>query len=104
MSRRRRRCRGDLVSRSARRWHAARRTDPASVRVVIGFSLPARDAAGERYAQLTAAGPAGRPPPFDAFWGARSAIVADPGGNDAGLMSPVEESRRTWPPRDSPAL
>lgn len=45
----------------------------------------------------------GRQPPFDAFWGARYAIVADPDGNDVGLMSPVEESRRTWPPEESPA-
>jgi hypothetical protein len=29
--------------------------------------------------------------------------VADPDGNDVGLMSPVEESRRTWPPQPSPA-
>jgi uncharacterized glyoxalase superfamily protein PhnB len=45
----------------------------------------------------------GRQPPFDAFWGARYAIVADPDGNDVGLMSPVDESRRTWPPEESPA-
>ena len=42
-------------------------------------------------------------PPFDAFWGARYAIVADPDGNDVGLMSPIDESRRTWPPAESPA-
>ena len=56
----------------------------------------------ERYAQLTSAGYLGRQPPFDAFWGARYAIVADPDGNDVGLMSPMEESRRTWPPARSP--
>jgi len=69
--------------------------------VVIGFSLPARDAVDEWYAQLTAAGYADRQPPFDAFWGARYPIVADPDDNDVGLMSPVEESRRTWPPQES---
>ena len=88
----------------ARLWHASWRADPARVRVVIGFSLPAREAVDERYAELTCAGFAGRQPPFDAFWGARYAIVAGPDGNDVGLMSPVEESRRTWPPRESPAL
>jgi hypothetical protein len=30
-------------------------------------------------------------------------IVADPDGNDVGLMSPIDESRRTWPPEESPA-
>ena len=79
-------------------------SDPASVRVVIGFSLPTREAVDERYAALTSVGYAGRQPPFDAFWGARYAIVADPDGNDVGLMSPLDESRRTWPPDESPAL
>jgi catechol 2,3-dioxygenase-like lactoylglutathione lyase family enzyme len=88
---------------SARLWHAAWRTDPASVGVVIGFVLPAREAVDERYEELTSAGYPGRQPPFDAFWGARYAIVADPDGNDVGLMSPVDESRRTWPPQESPA-
>ena len=90
------------TAESARLWHAGWRADPARVRVVIGFSLPTREAVDEHYAELTAAGYAGRQPPFDAFWGARYAIVADPDGNDVGLMSPADESRRTWPPRESP--
>jgi uncharacterized glyoxalase superfamily protein PhnB len=87
---------------SARVWHAGWRADPASARVVIGFSLPTRQAVDQRYQELTSAGYLGRQPPFDAFWGARYAIVADPDGNDVGLMSPLEESRRTWPPGQSP--
>jgi catechol 2,3-dioxygenase-like lactoylglutathione lyase family enzyme len=90
------------TAESARLWHAGWRADPASARVVIGFSLPTREAVDERYAELTSAGYLGRQPPFDAFWGARYAIVADPDGNDVGLMSPMEESRRTWPPGRSP--
>jgi hypothetical protein len=39
---------------------------------------------------------------YDAFWGARYAIVADPDGSDVGLMSPIDEQRQTWPPVDSP--
>jgi catechol 2,3-dioxygenase-like lactoylglutathione lyase family enzyme len=88
---------------SARIWHAGFRADPAGVAVVIGFALPTRDAVDARYAELTAAGYVGRQPPFDAFWGARYAIVADPDGNDVGLMSPLDEARRTWPPTESPA-
>jgi uncharacterized glyoxalase superfamily protein PhnB len=90
------------TAESARLWHAGWRADPAGVHVVIGFSLPTREAVDERYAELTSAGYAGRQPPFDAFWGARWAIVADPDGNDIGLMSPINESRRTWPPGQSP--
>ncbi|MFP3902308.1 MAG: VOC family protein, partial [Acidimicrobiia bacterium] len=88
---------------SARIWHAGWRADPASVGVVIGFALTDRQAVDDRYDELTAAGYEGRQPPFDAFWGARYAIVADPDGNDVGLMSPMDESRRTWPPEESPA-
>ena len=88
---------------SARLWHAGWRADPASVDVVIGFALPSREAVDERYAELTAAGYPARQPPFDAFWGARYAIVADPDGNDVGLMSPLDESRRRSPPEESPS-
>jgi catechol 2,3-dioxygenase-like lactoylglutathione lyase family enzyme len=87
---------------SARLWHAGWRADPGSVAVVLGFALPSREAVDERYAELTHAGYVGRQPPFDAFWGARYAIVADPDGNDVGLMSPIDEARRTWPPEESP--
>jgi catechol 2,3-dioxygenase-like lactoylglutathione lyase family enzyme len=91
------------TAQSARTWHAGWRADPASARVVIGFALPSRQAVDERYAELTAAGYPGRQPPFDAHWGARYAIVADPDGNDVGLMSPIDESRRTLPSGESPA-
>jgi catechol 2,3-dioxygenase-like lactoylglutathione lyase family enzyme len=91
------------TAESAQIWHAGWRADPASVGVVLGFALPDRQAVDDRYAELTAAGYVGRQPPFDAFWGARYAIVADPDGNDVGLMSPMDESRRTWPPEESPA-
>ena len=65
--------------------------------------LPDRQAVDDRYAELISAGYRGRQPPFDAFWGSRYAIVADPDGNDVGLMSPVEVCRRTWLPQPSPA-
>jgi uncharacterized glyoxalase superfamily protein PhnB len=92
------------TAESARLWHAAWRADPAGVSIVVGFSLPTREAVDQRYAELTSAGYAGRQPPFDAFWGARYAIVADADGNDVGLMSPINESQRTWPPMQSPDL
>jgi uncharacterized glyoxalase superfamily protein PhnB len=86
------------TAESARLWHAGWRADPAGATVVLGFMLPDRQAVDDRYAELTSAGYRGRQPPFDAFWGARWAIVADPDGNDVGLMSPAQDSRRTWPP------
>jgi catechol 2,3-dioxygenase-like lactoylglutathione lyase family enzyme len=91
------------TAESASLWHAGWRADPSSARVVMGFVLPDADAVDERYAALTAEGYIGRQRPFDAYWGARYAIVADPDGNDVGLMSPVDPSRAFTPPRQSPS-
>ena len=64
---------------------------------VIGFRLSSREAVDTTYADLTGAGYAGQQPPYDAFWGARYAIVGDPDGNSVGLMSPVDPARRSSP-------
>jgi uncharacterized glyoxalase superfamily protein PhnB len=66
---------------------------------VIGFRLDTRGAVDELYDELVSAGHQGRQPPFDAFWGARYAIVADPDGRDIGLMSPSDPDRRARPPQ-----
>lgn len=65
---------------------------------VIGFSLSSREEVDERYKEMTHAGYAGLQSPYDAFWGARYAIVEDPDGNHVGLMSPLDPARRTAPP------
>jgi uncharacterized glyoxalase superfamily protein PhnB len=86
----------------ARTYSAAWRGAEGGSSTLIGFSLPSREAVDRLYSELTAAGCASRQPPYDAFWGARYAIVADPNGNDVGLMSPIDSSRRSWPPSLSP--
>jgi catechol 2,3-dioxygenase-like lactoylglutathione lyase family enzyme len=91
------------TAESAQIWHAGFRADPDSAHVVMGFALPTRQAVDDRYAELTSAGYQGRQPPYDAHWGARYAIVADPDGNDVGLMSPMDDSKRSWPPPESPS-
>jgi catechol 2,3-dioxygenase-like lactoylglutathione lyase family enzyme len=65
---------------------------------VVGFSLPSREAVDERYAELVRASAPGLQPPYDAFWGARYAVVEDPDGNHVGLMSPIDPARRSAPP------
>jgi catechol 2,3-dioxygenase-like lactoylglutathione lyase family enzyme len=70
---------------------------------VIGFGVTSRDEVDARYNDLVAAGYRGRQPPFNAFWGARYAIVDDPDGNGIGLMSPIEKERKFWPPRTLPS-
>ncbi len=88
----------------ARIWHAGWRDQPGpGSRTVVGVALPSRDAVDARYAELTAAGVPGRQPPYDAFWGARYAVVADPDGRDVGLMSPIDPDRRYVPDPQSPA-
>ena len=66
---------------------------------VLGFRIASSDGVDALYADLIAAGYRGHQQPYDAFWGARYAIVDDPDGNGVGLMSPVENERRFWPPR-----
>jgi len=61
---------------------------------VIGFGVATRRAVDATYARLTKAGHKGLTPPFDAFWGSRYAIVADPDGNHVGIMSPVDPKKR----------
>lgn len=69
---------------------------------VLGFALDSREAVDETYDRLTAAGHRGHQRPYDAFWGARYAIVDDPDGNPVGIMSPIDPPRRSWPPPGPP--
>jgi uncharacterized glyoxalase superfamily protein PhnB len=85
-------------------YNAAWRKPQGSSRASLGFSLPSREAVDRLYAELTGGGYRGKQPPYDAFWGARYAVVTDPDGIDVGLMSPIDEQHRRWPPAESPAL
>lgn len=70
--------------------------------VVLGFRVASRQAVDETYGELTGAGYTGEQAPYDAFWGARYAIVQDPDGNPVGIMSPVDRAqRRPSPPPPS---
>jgi DnaK suppressor protein len=61
---------------------------------VLGFSVASGEAVDDLYATLTQDGYAGRQAPYDAFFGARYAMVEDPDGNPVGLMSPIDPGRR----------
>jgi catechol 2,3-dioxygenase-like lactoylglutathione lyase family enzyme len=90
------------AAESAALWDSGSR-GPAGGGIVFGFSVPTRQAVDEAYAELTAAGYHGRQRPFDVFWGSRYAIVDDPDGNGVGLMSPMDDAHRSWPPSPAPA-
>lgn len=65
---------------------------------VLGFRVASREAVDDIYRDLTGAGYKGEQPPYDAFWGARYAIVQDPDDNPVGIMSPIDPARRSPPP------
>jgi uncharacterized glyoxalase superfamily protein PhnB len=77
----------------ARRWNVGSHAG----RAVIGFKVSSRERVDSLYSDLTAVGYVGQQPPYDAFWGARYAIVEDPDGNPVGIMSPVDPDRRSDP-------
>jgi predicted lactoylglutathione lyase len=93
----------DLDSRSfAKVWNSATPDAPDATSVVIGFGVASREEVDRLYEEMTAAGYRGQQRPYDAFWGARYAIVEDPDGNPVGLMSSAEAGRRSWPPKPAP--
>jgi catechol 2,3-dioxygenase-like lactoylglutathione lyase family enzyme len=84
----------------ARIWNTGwANRDDLRGRVVVGFCVPTRADVDDIYRDMTAAGYRGLQQPFDAFWGARYAIIEDPDGLAVGLMSPVEPDRNAEPPR-----
>ena len=87
----------DLDSISfAKKWDQGVRTDGPSV--VLGFRMASREVVDEIYAQLASAGYEGQQPPYDAFWGSRYCVVADPDGNSVAFASPPDGEFRVAPP------
>jgi predicted enzyme related to lactoylglutathione lyase len=72
-------------------------------RVVLGFGLATREAVDAKYDELTSASYSALAASYDAFWGARYAIVEDPNGIAVGLMSPIDLGRRVWPIKGWPS-
>ena len=69
---------------------------------VLGFSVTTPEAVDRLYVELTGAGHEGHQRPYDAFWGARYAIVDDPDRNSVGIMNPEDPERKFWPPTQPP--
>lgn len=86
----------------ARIYSADWRRPTGATSVLITARLPTRAAVDDTYLVLIGAGHRSIQPPYDAFWGARYAIVEDPEGNSVGLESPMDDAMRAWPPQQSP--
>ncbi len=64
---------------------------------ILITSVESRKAVDSLFADMTGAGHPVVQEPFDAFWGARYAIVRDPGGNNVGIMSPSDREHESVP-------
>lgn len=86
----------DLDSQSfAAKWNGGW---PGGPGLVLGFKVGSRHEVDELVAELVADGVPLQQGPFDAFWGARYAVVSDPDGNGVGIMSPPDAAHRSAPP------
>ncbi len=70
----------------------------SGTRAVFTFKVESRAEVDRIHDALVATGHPSSQPPFDAFWGARYAIIVDPDGNHVGVMSPSDPARRRPPP------
>jgi catechol 2,3-dioxygenase-like lactoylglutathione lyase family enzyme len=77
-------------------------TAPPGGGAVLVLTVGPRDEVDALTRRLTDAGHPVVQRPYDAFWGSRFAVVADPDGHQIALMSPIEDERRSWPPTPAP--
>lgn len=82
----------------AAEYHAGYRDAPTPGGTMLTFGVATRAAVDRVHRRMVAAGHPDRQVPYDAFWGARFAIVADPDGRDVGIMSPSDAEHRAAPP------
>ncbi|MEV0714720.1 VOC family protein [Asanoa sp. NPDC050611] len=83
---------------SVERWNSGS-PPPQPGSGVVGTRVASRAEVDALWQKIIDAGYESRQAPFDAFWGSRYAIVADPDGHQIGLMSPADDAHRHWPPR-----
>ena len=81
-------------------WNAGAVAEPGGTVLVV--STVDRTGVDALFDKVTSAGHRAVQVPYDTFWGARFAVVADPDGHQIGLMSPLDDEARYWPPRPAP--
>lgn len=86
---------GALAKAYNRGW---REPSGSGTRNVLGFKVASREEVDRIHDRLAGLGHRSSQPPYDAFWGARYAIVEDPDGNHVGLMSELDPARKSAPP------
>jgi len=89
-------------SSSVRFWNSGTPAQDAAA-TVLSIHLPARDDVDAVWSRMTGLGHESRQRPFDAFFGSRFAVLADPDGHQIGLISPRSDAHRHDPPQPAPA-
>jgi catechol 2,3-dioxygenase-like lactoylglutathione lyase family enzyme len=78
-------------------YDPGRTPSPSGADIYIVFNVPTRKDVDATYADMTGTGYEGHLAPFDAFWGARYAILNAPDGNKIGVMSPSDHEHGAAP-------
>jgi uncharacterized glyoxalase superfamily protein PhnB len=66
-------------------------------RVLLGLRVADRESVDRLFDAIAGTGYRTLQPPYDAFWGARYAIVEDPNGIAVGIMSPADHAHQAPP-------
>ena len=82
---------------SARNWNTGWPGGAGGHTGVLGLRFGSRQEVDEIHSVMIDAGYRSQQSPYDAFWGARYAVIEDPDGNAVGLMSPADPAHRFDP-------
>jgi hypothetical protein len=77
---------------------SGKRPKPAPVLRIVDPAGRGYDRGPRNHSELVRLNHPSLQPPYDAFWGARYAIVEDPNGIAVGIMSPVSDEYKSPPP------
>ena len=75
-------------------WNSGSPDDDAAA-TVLSIHLGSRDEVDAVWSRMTGLGYESRQRPFDAFFGSRFAVLADPDGHQVGLLSPRSDAHRS---------
>ena len=87
--------------RSVAFWNSGSPDDDAAA-TVLSIHLSSREEVDAVWTRMTGLGYESRQRPFDAFFGSRFAVLADPDGHQIGLLSPRSDAHRSDPLQPAP--
>ncbi|KRD42883.1 hypothetical protein ASE38_00880 [Cellulomonas sp. Root930] len=92
----------ELDERSSVAYWNSGNPDDAAAATVVSIHLASRDEVDAVWTRMTGLGYESRQRPFDAFFGSRFAVLADPDGHQIGLLSPWSDEHRFDPAGPAP--